>query len=49
MIVVICIELPRMPKIYFQVSSQDIWGRHRAEGYAYVDIPSIPGSKLDLF
>jgi Meckel syndrome type 1 protein len=36
-------ELPRMPKIYFQVASQDIWGRYRTEGYAYLDIPSVPG------
>ncbi len=32
-----------MPKIYFQVASQDAWGRHRTEGYAYLDIPSLPG------
>ena len=44
-----CIELPRMPKIYFQVASQDTWGRHRTEGYAYIDIPSLPGRKLNLF
>ncbi|CAF3353940.1 unnamed protein product [Rotaria sp. Silwood1] len=36
-------ELPRMPKIYFQVASQDGWGRHRTEGYTYLDIPSFPG------
>ncbi|CAF1275400.1 unnamed protein product [Rotaria magnacalcarata] len=36
-------ELPPMPKIYFQVASQDGWGRHRAEGYTYIDIPSFPG------
>ncbi|CAF1251705.1 unnamed protein product [Rotaria sordida] len=36
-------ELPRMPKIYFQVSSQDSWGRHRTEGYTYIDVPSFPG------
>ena len=40
-----------MPKIYFQVASQDGWGRHRTEGYAYLDIPSEPGknSLLSLF
>ena len=37
------IELPRMPKIYFQVASQDAWGRHRTEGYTFIDIPSLPG------
>ncbi|UJR26255.1 hypothetical protein I4U23_007595 [Adineta vaga] len=36
-------ELPRMPKIYFQVASQDSWSRHRTEGYTYIDIPSLPG------
>ncbi|CAF1039152.1 unnamed protein product [Adineta steineri] len=36
-------ELPRMPKIYFQVASQDVWNRHRVEGYTYIDIPSLPG------
>ncbi|CAF2742224.1 unnamed protein product [Rotaria sp. Silwood2] len=36
-------ELPQMPKIYFQVASQDGWGRHRTEGYTYIDIPSFPG------
>ncbi|CAF0729111.1 unnamed protein product [Didymodactylos carnosus] len=37
-------ELPRMPKIYFQVASQDSWGRHRTEGYTYLDIQNTPGS-----
>jgi hypothetical protein len=36
-----------MPKIYFQVASLDKWGRHRTEGYTYIDIPSFPG--LELF
>ncbi|CAF0929463.1 unnamed protein product [Rotaria sordida] len=36
-------ELPRMPKIFFQISSLDSWGRHRIEGYTYIDIPSSPG------
>ncbi|CAF1315330.1 unnamed protein product [Rotaria magnacalcarata] len=36
-------ELPRMPKIYFQIASLDSWNRHRTEGYTYIDIPSIPG------
>lgn len=35
-----------MPKIYFQIASQDAWGRHRTEGYTYLDIPSLPGSIL---
>lgn len=39
------VELPRMPKIYFQVASQDGWGRHRTEGYSYLDIPSQPGRR----
>lgn len=42
---VVVAELPRMPKIYFQIASQDIWGRHRTEGYTYMDIPSFPGEK----
>ncbi|CAF2688022.1 unnamed protein product [Rotaria sp. Silwood2] len=36
-------ELPRMPKIYFQIFSLDSWGRHRIEDYTYIDIPSSPG------
>ncbi|CAF1246849.1 unnamed protein product [Adineta steineri] len=36
-------ELPRMPKIYFQISSHDSWGRHRIEGYTYFEIPNLPG------
>lgn len=35
-----------MPKIYFQVASQDGWGRHRTEGYTYIDIPSQPGESI---
>ncbi|CAF4649093.1 unnamed protein product, partial [Rotaria sp. Silwood2] len=44
-------ELPRMPKIYFQIFSLDSWGRHRIEDYTYIDIPSSPGSQLitDLY
>ena len=42
------LELPRMPKIYFQVASQDGWGRHRTEGYTYLDIPSQPGESNRL-
>ena len=41
------LELPRMPKIYFQVASQDGWGRHRTEGYTYLDIPSQPGERSE--
>ncbi|CAF3225602.1 unnamed protein product [Rotaria sp. Silwood2] len=33
-------ELPRMPKIYFQIFSLDSWGRHRIEDYTYIDIPN---------
>ena len=32
-----------MPKIFFQVASQDSWSRHRTEGYTYIDVPSLPG------
>lgn len=38
-----------MPKLYFQVASQDGWGRHRTEGYAYLNVPSEPGKNSFLF
>ena len=40
------LERPRMPKIYFQVASQDTWGRHRTEGYTYIDVPNFPGETI---
>ncbi|UJR22762.1 hypothetical protein I4U23_025794 [Adineta vaga] len=36
-------SFPRMPKIYFQIASLDSWGRHRTEGYTFIDIPNLPG------
>lgn len=37
-----------MPKIYFHVATLDGWGRHRTEGYSYIDIPSLPGENLEI-
>jgi hypothetical protein len=36
-------ELPTMPKILFQVSSYDTWGRYRTEGYAWTQLSTLPG------
>lgn len=36
--------LPKWPRILLEVGSLDYWDRHRIEGYAYVDLPSNPGS-----
>jgi hypothetical protein len=42
------LEHPRMPKIYFHVASQDTWGRHRTEGYTYIDVPNFPGETIEF-
>lgn len=39
--------LPKWPRILLEVASLDSWDRHRVEGYAYLDLPSIPG-KLSI-
>ncbi|CAF0733853.1 unnamed protein product [Brachionus calyciflorus] len=36
-------ELPKMPKILFEVASYDSWNRYRTEGYTWTQIPVKPG------
>jgi Meckel syndrome type 1 protein len=36
-------QVPKMPKIVFEVASYDSWSRYRTEGYTFTQIPTKPG------
>lgn len=40
-------ELPKMPKIYFEVASYDSWSRYRVEGYSWLQISTKPGKNYE--
>lgn len=44
MLVIFKDELPKMPKILFEVASYDSWNRYRTEGYTWTQIPVKPGT-----
>ena len=33
-------DLPKMPKILFEVASYDSWNRYRTEGYTWTQLPT---------
>ena len=40
-------NLPKMPKILFEVASYDSWSRYRTEGYAWTQISTQPGTCVE--
>ncbi len=41
-------EIPKMPKILFEVASYDSWSRYRTEGYAWTQLQPKPGVQEDV-
>ena len=41
-------EIPKMPKILFEVASYDTWKRYRTEGYAWTQLQPKPGVQEDV-